>query len=674
MSMRPIFVASLLWISFTFPLPGRATELADRLAPLIKAHKGKVAVYVKNLGTGETFSHLADEPMPTASLIKLPVMVEALRQAKEGKIDLDAKITVGQAEKVPGSGILTQHFSDGAVITLRDAMRLMIVYSDNTATNLVVEAIGLPSTREEMKRLGFANTAIHAKVYRRDTSIDPEGSKKFGLGVTTANETGRLLEMLEKKEILDEASCKIALDTLKRCEDRTKIARFLRKTISFAHKTGYVGDVRTDAGILYGPQAKIVVVVLTNENEDQSSGDENAADILCGRIGDAVFRHFHPYQGAEASPENTDLVIGANSRLVADLQRTLNARLAPKPPISVDGEFGAATKAAVVEFQKANGLTETGEVRKETWQALGALVTSDAPVGDPVVINAEKLPTADELKVDGPPDVSAKAWAICDAKNGELLWGESADKELDNASTTKIMTALLVFRLAEKNADVLDETLTASARVDATVGSTADLRTGEQLSVRECLYGLLLPSGNDAATALAEHFGRRFSKDDARKLTDAQSHDLFVEEMNVVAKELGLSHSQFKNPHGLSAAGHYSCAHDLAKLANIAGQYELFREITSTRQHAATLNNRGGYVRNVIWKNTNQLLAMEGFTGVKTGTTEGAGACLVSRSKRGDDDLIVVVLGSTSADGRYVDSKNLYRFAWTELAKRRAKE
>jgi serine-type D-Ala-D-Ala carboxypeptidase (penicillin-binding protein 5/6) len=645
-------------------------ELGTRLLPLLNAHKGKVAIYVKDLTTGESFAHQANEPMPTASLIKLPVIVEAFRQAKEGKIDLEAKVTVRKEDKVPGSGILTDHFTDGALITLRDAVRLMTVYSDNTATNLVVDAIGLPATREEMKRVGLNHTALHAKVYRRDTSIDLEGSKKYGLGVTTAAEIGRLLEMIEKREILDEAYCKLAIENLKRCEDRTKIVRFIKKSVPFAHKTGYVSDVRTDAGILYGPQAKVVIVVLTSENEDQSSGDENAADIFCGRIGEAVFRHFHPYQGAEAAPANTDLRLGATGTLVSDLQRTLNERLELKTPLSVDGEFGAATSAAVKEFQKSKGLETTGEVRSETWKALGTLVTTDAPVGDPAEINREKLPVAEALPMEGPPAVSAKAFAICDASSGKLLWGSSADKELENASTTKIMTALLVLRLAERDAKVLDEVMTASARTDATVGSTADLRTGEQLSVRECLYGLLLPSGNDAATAMAEHFGRRFSKAEVSKISDAQAHELFVDEMNRVAKELGLEHTVFKNPHGLSAAGHHSSAHDLAKLARIASQSELFREVTSTRQHAAALVNQGGYKRNVIWKNTNQLLTMEGFSGVKTGTTDGAGACLVSRGKRGEHDLIVVVLGSTSADGRYVDSKNLYRFAWAELARR----
>src|SRR5437762_5180333 len=108
-----------------------AQSLSERLLPLISAHEGDVAVAVKHLTTGESFSHKADEPMPTASLIKLPIMVEAYRQASEGKIDLAATVTFKEEDKTPGSGILSTQFSSGVTFTLRDAVRLMIAYSDN---------------------------------------------------------------------------------------------------------------------------------------------------------------------------------------------------------------------------------------------------------------------------------------------------------------------------------------------------------------------------------------------------------------------------------------------------------------------------------------------------------------------------------------------------------------
>jgi D-alanyl-D-alanine carboxypeptidase (penicillin-binding protein 5/6) len=143
--------------------------------------------------------------------------------------------------------------------------------------------------------------------------------------------------------------------------------------------------------------------------------------------------------------------------------------------------------------------------------------------------------------------------------------------------------------------------------------------------------------------------------------------------MNRVAKELGLRNTQFRNPHGLSARGHHSSARDLAQLARAAGQHALFREVTSTRRRGALLTHTSGYQRPVVWENTNQLLKQSGFVGVKTGTTGPAGACLVSRGVRNGHELIVVVLGSTSPDGRYVDSRNLYRFAWSELEKQQKK-
>ena len=129
--------------------------LASRLIPLIEAHKGKVAVAVKNLETGESFAYHDDVLMPTASLIKFPVMIEAYRQAEAKETDLGKTITLTKADKVPGSGILTTHFSDGVTMPLRDAIHLMIVYSDNTATNLVVDQIGIKSTADTMETMGY---------------------------------------------------------------------------------------------------------------------------------------------------------------------------------------------------------------------------------------------------------------------------------------------------------------------------------------------------------------------------------------------------------------------------------------------------------------------------------------------------------------------------------------
>ncbi len=261
--------------------------LEARLAPLAKAHKGKVAIAVKHLGTGESYYLNADEPMPTASLIKLAVMIEAYQQQAEGKVKLTDPVTLHKADKVPGSGILTYHFSDGATFPLRDAIRLMIVFSDNTATNLVLDKIGIGSTAQRMEAWGYPNTKINAKVYRGSTtSIDPARTKKFGLGSTTARDMVGLLEKLHQGKIVSPEACKEMLEHLKKCEDKDKFPRFLPAGTVVAHKTGSVNEVRTDAGILYLKSGPVAVCVLTNDNADKSWRADNA------KVAKAVYDYF----------------------------------------------------------------------------------------------------------------------------------------------------------------------------------------------------------------------------------------------------------------------------------------------------------------------------------------------------------------------------------------------
>src|SRR5947199_2739202 len=177
------FVFSLCLPLCPLCLCGESSFLESRLTPLARAHKGKVAIAVKHLGSGECYSLNADEPMPTASLIKLAVMIETYQQAAEGRIKLEDMVTLRQEDKVTGSGILTEHFSPGASFPLRDAVRLMTAFSDNTATNLVLDRIGIAATAKRMEAWGYPNTKIHHKVFCGDTtSVFPERTKRFGLG------------------------------------------------------------------------------------------------------------------------------------------------------------------------------------------------------------------------------------------------------------------------------------------------------------------------------------------------------------------------------------------------------------------------------------------------------------------------------------------------------------
>jgi beta-lactamase class A len=288
---------------FLLELPALGAEgtLESRLMPLIDAHQGKVAVAVKNLKSGESFRYHADEPMPTASLIKFPVMIETYRQAAEKTIDLDATVTLKDSEKVPGSGILTAHFSAGASFPLRDAVHLMIVFSDNTATNLVLDVIGIGATAATMEKMGYPNTKIHAKVFRRDTSVFPERSKQFGLGSTTAAEMVRLFEALKRKELVSPEACAAMLKHLQACDDKDKFSRFLPPGTRVAFKTGSLDATRTVAGLIECAQGPVAVCVLTDGNADKSWQPDNAGNKLCAAIARAVFDQFGPE--AASGPE-----------------------------------------------------------------------------------------------------------------------------------------------------------------------------------------------------------------------------------------------------------------------------------------------------------------------------------------------------------------------------------
>ena len=277
-------------------------SLASRIDPLIHSHKGKVAVAVKNLRTGECFRYHADEVMPTASLIKFPVMIEVYRQAAAGKVNLDAHLTLKKADKVPGSGVLTAHFSEGTSFPLRDAVRLMIAFSDNTATNLVLDAIGIGSTAATMETMGYPQTKIHSKVFRRDTSVFPERSKQFGLGSTTANEMIRLCEELHFQRLVSPQASTAMLEHMRACDDRDKFPRFLPPETRLAFKTGSLSDTRTAAGILMCPEGPVALCVLSCENEDTRWVPDNAGNLLLPEVARAVFQHFQGTGHARSAP------------------------------------------------------------------------------------------------------------------------------------------------------------------------------------------------------------------------------------------------------------------------------------------------------------------------------------------------------------------------------------
>jgi len=366
------------------------------------------------------------------------------------------------------------------------------------------------------------------------------------------------------------------------------------------------------------------------------------------------------------------LQTGDHGPAVEELQLRLNRRLKPSPDLTVDGDFGAATRSALIAFQKSKNLDPSGQLDPTTRDALGTQPIARPEPPSPEVVNRTPVAKAPADSLDGPPFVSAKAWVIADGRTGKALWGDAQTNPLPMASTTKMMTALVVARIADQDPKALDELVTFSRRADNTTGTTAGIRAGERVKARDLLYGLMLPSGNDASVAFGEHFGARLgsgtasdaSKNGAEKAGDSLTE--FIAEMNRVASELGMRQTHFANTHGLTAEGHHTSAADLAVLAAHVLRHPMLGPVVSTSKHGAIVTNAEGNPRNIAWSNTNRLLSIEGYDGVKTGTTNAAGACLVASGHREGGHLIVVVLGASNSENRYLDARNLFRWGWNQ--------
>jgi D-alanyl-D-alanine carboxypeptidase (penicillin-binding protein 5/6) len=241
--------------------------------------------------------------------------------------------------------------------------------------------------------------------------------------------------------------------------------------------------------------------------------------------------------------------------------------------------------------------------------------------------------------------MSAQGAILMDAKTGQVLYDRNMNKKLAPASTTKIMTAIIAIESGR-----LDETTRVSAHAAATGGSSLNLYPGQTITLRELVTGLLLRSGNDAAVAIAEHL--------------AGSVDVFVEIMNKKALSIGAIHTQFRNPHGLSAPNHLSTAYDLASIARYALLNPTFSQIVSTKETNIEWLDRKGKNHNRNLRNTNKLLWMlADADGVKTGTTNMAGPCLVSSATRDNQRLIAVVLHDHS---RWYDSMQLLKYGFDQ--------
>ena len=242
------------------------------------------------------------------------------------------------------------------------------------------------------------------------------------------------------------------------------------------------------------------------------------------------------------------------------------------------------------------------------------------------------------------PSINSRAYVVIDRKSNTMLIGKNENQKKKMASTTKIMTALVVIEHCN-----LSDTVEISKKAASTGGSRLGLKTGDKITVSDLLYGLMMRSGNDAAVALAEY-------------VSGSIHD-FAKIMNAKAQELGLSNTHFVTPHGLDEDEHYTTAYELALLSNYALNNEIFTKIVGTKNYTITIN---GYPKSLT--NTNELLgALNGVYGIKTGFTNGANRCLVTACKRGNMDIICVVLGADTKKYRTTDSIKLIEYCFSNF-------
>jgi beta-lactamase class A len=260
-------------------------SLRRTLDGIAKAHHGVVGYSVMNLDTGERLSLRGDETFSTASLIKVPILVTLYDLAEKKQLSLDDPLTVLKIDQVPGSGVL-QFMKPGMTLTVNDAANLMIILSDNTATNLILDRINIHRVWDKMEALGLPHTKVHSKTFLRMTSIALDSSVKYGLGVTTPNEMAKLFALLAEGKAVNPAADSAMLAILANNADGEQMQRYVENLV-VPHKTGSTDSVRTECA-LFRLQSRVVACGMTKQNADTRYIPDNEAHITLGKIGAAI--------------------------------------------------------------------------------------------------------------------------------------------------------------------------------------------------------------------------------------------------------------------------------------------------------------------------------------------------------------------------------------------------
>lgn len=268
-------------------------EKMDRLVRAeVAGFQGTVHLYARNLDTGEAYGIGENEKVRTASTIKLPILATVFRAVADGKATWDETLTLRDEDKVSGSGVLRE-FSNGLKLPLRDVVRMMIVVSDNTATNMVIGRITADAVNAEMDRYGLTATRSMRKILGDGNDLKaPSGfsaagrlaeNKRFGLGSTTPKEMVTLLEKLERGEVVSAAASKEMIAILKRQQYKDGIGRHLPDEW-VASKSGALDALRSDVGLVYAPKGRVAMAITVDDMPQVDYSPDNAGNILISKL------------------------------------------------------------------------------------------------------------------------------------------------------------------------------------------------------------------------------------------------------------------------------------------------------------------------------------------------------------------------------------------------------
>jgi beta-lactamase class A len=321
-TMRLLFSLSslgILWVVLLIAPQAQdvpAAALGAQIKVIAADHHGDITLFAENLKTHQTVAISPDTPVQTASVIKLAILYEALEQVRGGKAHFDDRITLTMADQVPGSGVL-RLFDAPLSLTLKDVLTMMIVMSDNSATNAAIDHLGLENIDGRIAKLGLKDTYLYKKVFTpvAPGTVMPVDQERFGLGKTTAREMAALMTKIARCELAEPGSatrpddpvlCEVALKMLHLQFYRTAIPRYLDgmpgvTSDSIANKSGALDAVRNDVAAISTKNGMVIISAFTFNNRDHSWGSDHEAELTIAKLARAIVQSWSP-EGLAAWP------------------------------------------------------------------------------------------------------------------------------------------------------------------------------------------------------------------------------------------------------------------------------------------------------------------------------------------------------------------------------------